>query len=336
MTKVGIGDMAQSFLLRKQSLALKAETLRLGTEVATGRVSDVARALKGDLVPLAAIETSLTRLSGYRAAVAEAALFARGMQETMAGLDTVSTDLSASLRTAASSGVPAMINAVGIDARQRFESVVAMMNTRLGDRTLFAGQGTGGPAMAAPDTILTAVQGAITAAGAQTADEVQAAVSGWFADPAGYASVAYLGGPPLDVLALSPEDNARLDLTAADPAIRGTIEALALGALLDGPGPPLTTVGRAELARRAADALMTNQADRANLAARLGTVEERVDRAGARNEAETTALEIARARLVEADPYDTTTRLAAAQGQLEALYAVTARLARVTLLDYLK
>lgn len=336
MSRVGIGDMAQSYQLRNQNLALKSEALRLGNEVATGRVSDVARTLKGDLGPLAGIETSLARLSGYAAVVAEAAVFARGMQETMAGLDTLATDLATSLRTSGSSGVPAMIDAAGIDARQRFESVIAMMNTRLGDRTLFAGQGTDGPAMGAPDTILTAIEGAIAAAGATSAADVQAAVSAWFADPAGYAAVAYRGGAPLDLLALSPDDQARLDVTAADPAIRATIEALALGALLDRGGPPFGTAARGDLARRAADALMTSQADRANLAARLGTIEERIDRAGARNEAEVAAMEIARARLIEADPYDTSTRLAAAQGQLEALYAVTARLARISLLDFLR
>jgi flagellar hook-associated protein 3 FlgL len=48
------------------------------------------------------------------------------------------------------------------------------------------------------------------------------------------------------------------------------------------------------------------------------------------------ALEMTRARIVNVDPYESATRLEAAQIQLETLYALTARLGRLSLTDFLR
>jgi flagellar hook-associated protein 3 FlgL len=336
MARISIGDMAQNFLLKRQNIALKQDIQRLGTELSTGRVADTARATRGDLVPMAAIESALARAQGFRAATAEAALFTRGAQETLAVVDNLATGFASSLRLAATSGAPVLVASAASDALQRFEGLIAALNTRIGDRTLFAGDQPGLPALAPPAVILDALGAAVTAAGATTAPEVEAAVAAWFADPAGYAATAYLGGAPLAALPVTPEDSARFDVTALDPAIRATVEALALGALLTRPAAPALAAERADLALRAADRLATTATDRALLAGRVGTVEERIDRAASRNQAETAALELARAAIVEADPYESATRLEAAQGRLEALYAVTARLARLSLVDFLR
>jgi flagellar hook-associated protein 3 FlgL len=47
-------------------------------------------------------------------------------------------------------------------------------------------------------------------------------------------------------------------------------------------------------------------------------------------------LEIARADLVAIDPFEAATRMEAAQTQLETLYSVTARLSRLSLVDFLR
>lgn len=336
MARISIGDMAQNFLLKRQNIGLKQDIQRLATELSTGRVADTARATRGDLVPLAGIESALARAQGFRAATAEAALFTRGAQETLAVVDRLATDFASGLRLAATSGAPVLVGSAANEALQRFDSLIAALNTRIGDRTLFSGDQPGLPAMAPAAVILDALEAAVTAAGATTAPEVETAVAAWFADPAGYAATAYVGGAPLSALRVSPEDSAHFNVTALDPAIRATVEALALGALLTRPAAPALGAERAELAQRAADRLSVTATDRALLAGQVGAVEERIDRAASRNETEVSALELARLALVEADPYDSATRLEAAQARLEAIYAVTARLARLSLVDFLR
>jgi flagellar hook-associated protein 3 FlgL len=222
---------------------------------------------------------------------------------------------------------------VGIDADQKFRSAVAAMGTRAGDRTLFAGTSTGGPALAAAEDILAALDAEVS--GALTAAAVEAAVTAWFDAPGGYAALAYRGGPPMAPFAVAQGETVALAVTAADPAVRDTLKGLALGALLQRGALSAAPAERAALAMAAGTALMESQAARTDMAARIGTAEQGIAAVEGRNAAEASALGIARAGLLGADPFETATALADAQTRIEALYAVTARLSRLSLVDYL-
>ncbi len=333
MSAITLGGLAQAHLLRRGAAGLKAEAQRLGTELATGRQADAARALGGDLAPLAAIEGSLARAKAYATVTAEAGLMLAGVQQVLERVDAAASDLAPSLLRAANTAQAALVEAAGAEAASRLDAAVAALNTRLVDRTLMAGTATDGPALIAGPALLDAV--AAAAAGATTAAEVAARVDAWFADPAGFGA-AWLGSGGPVRLPVSPEDTVSLDVTAADPALRDTLRGLALGALLDRGLPAGAPVERLELARLAGEALVGAGTARAELAARVGTAEGRVEAARQRNGAEAAALEMTRATLLAADPYDTATRFEAAQSQLETLHAVTARLARLSLVDFLR
>ena len=55
-----------------------------------------------------------------------------------------------------------------------------------------------------------------------------------------------------------------------------------------------------------------------------------------RNASEASALAIARNGIVAADPYETASNIEAVSIQLETLYSLTARLSRLTLVNFLK
>jgi flagellar hook-associated protein 3 FlgL len=69
--------------------------------------------------------------------------------------------------------------------------------------------------------------------------------------------------------------------------------------------------------------------------ARLGFDEAIVERASAESEAQSTYLRISQNQLVNADPFETATKLQAIQLQLETHFAVTARLSELSLLRYI-
>jgi flagellar hook-associated protein 3 FlgL len=256
------------------------------------------------------------------------------MQTALAAVEGMASDFAASLLTAASSPQPAQLKAVLGDAEERFGSAVSHYNTRFGDRTLFAGQESRSSALVPAGIILTELE-ALTS-GLTGASAVEAAVSTWFDDPAGFQALAYRGGDPLVPLAVAPGEDASLDVTAMDPAIRATLKALSLAALLDRGALPGDRVAQATLARRAGEMLMESQTDRASLAARLGAGEGLIEEARVRVEAEISALSIARADTVSVDPYEAATRLELAQTQLETIYSITARLSRLSLVDFLR
>lgn len=264
----------------------------------------------------------------------EAGLFGGAMQTALGTVDNLAGNLSNSLISISTGGTASLIDAAGKDAEQKLQTTLSVLNTRFGDRTLFAGQATTGAAIVDSDTLLSALTAAVS--GAVSAQDVETTVNTWFASPSGYDAIAYQGGDALASLAIAPGEEARIDVTAKDPALRDTIKGLALAALLNRGVLAGQSAGRQDLARRAGLSLLENKTDRTNVAARMGLVEAQIDAAATRNSNETSALQIARNGITEADPYETATRLDETQAQLEKIYALTARLSRLSLLDYLK
>ena len=333
MTLSSIGDLARSFTLRNQTTQLKAELEQRSQEVTTGRIGDIGRAVRGDFSALTALDATLARLDAFKSVTTEAALSTQAMQSALATVSDMSGKLGSALFSVTGPGNPTSVDAVAKDALAQFQSAVATFNARVGDRSLFAGTETRSPALAPADVILDAVVAA--AASATTAQGVAAAVDGWFADPAGYATVAYTGGPALSPLTVAEGEAVPLDATAADAGVRDTLKGLVMAAMLDRGSLAGKPAQRAELAKAAGAVLLEAADARGALAARIGTAQERTANAATRNMAEATALQIARIGMVSADPYEAATALTEAESQLDTLYAVTARLSRLSLANYL-
>lgn len=332
MTLTSIGDLAQSFVLRNHAAALKQDLQTLSEEMVSGMAADQAQALAGDFVPYAALEASLAQLTAFKSSTSQLALFATAMQTVISTVDVHASDLSQSLLAASTSNSPTRIDATGFDAQQRFEQAVSSLNTRFGDRSLFAGMATSGPAVEGAEVILTALDAEI--AGALTADDMVNAISNWFDSATGF-TAAYLGAGVLAPQQIAPGEDAQIDVTAMDPALVQTLKGLAIGAMLNRGALAGDLVGRSQLALASAETLISNQTDRSLLAARLGTTEARIGDAQVRNEAEATSLGLARLDLLALDPYETASKLEERQSQLELLYTLTSRMSRLSLVNYL-
>ena len=333
MTITSLGDLASAFILRRHSAEAKTQIQTLSSELTTGVAQDRGAHLSGNLAPLAGIENTLKQLGGYRSAALEMGMVAGALQIALQTIGTHASDLSTSLLAASSAASEARIATVAEDAVLRLDAVVSALNTRFGDRSLFAGNTPNQPAMLGSTDLLDLLQGVV--AGAQSAEEAETLVTDWFDDPAGFESQAYLGGDPLAKIGIAAGESADLKVTALDPAVRDVLKALVLPALITRGLLAGLPVGQADLAKRAGEHLLEVQSPWTDLSARLGTVEAQLDAALTRNSAETSGLEIARADLIGVDPFETATRLEATQTQLETIYALTARMQRLNLVDYL-
>lgn len=333
MTQLSIGDRAQSLILSRRSATLKDSIQNLSDEATTGLVRNKTERLNGDYVPIAGIEATLTQLRAYHAVTSEAGMIANHMQVALTGISDSASMLSSSLLAAASSNSPSRINTLGFDATQRLHSAMAALNTRMGERSLFAGVATDNSAVAPTETMMSALDSAI--AGALSSADVETAVNDWFADPNGFAAVVYQGGGSMDPVPIGPDQQVQIDVTAQDPAIRSMIKGLAMASLLQRGVLAGSDVARADLAKRAGESLASSQTGFAELAARLGTAEASIVNAGVQNDAQKSALETARLGLLSVDPYETATKLQEAQTQLETLFAITSRMSRLSLVNFL-
>lgn len=335
MNYVSIGDLLQTFQIRRQNSFLKAEVGRLTNELASGKTSDISKAVAGDFTALAGIERSLATYKAFKITTGEASLAVESMQGVLRTIQITSSDLGPALLTASNSAQPSVQQAVAVDVRQKLDGVISQLNTQLADRSLFSGASLDQPALASGAAIMTDVMTAI--AGLTTADSIALAIDGWFAPGGDFDTVAYLGSPnPQSAFQLSPDEQAQVAVTASDTAIREVLKGfvlgavLAEGALVASPGEAAAILGKSGVQ------LITSQSELAVLQARVGSVEARIEAAEIANSAARTALEIARGEMIGIDPYDAATRLEETQSQLETLYTLTARLSRLSLADFLR
>lgn len=333
--RASIGDMVQTFMLQRRITDLKSAMQTGLQEVSTGQAADLTRQLGGDHSALAGIDASLSRLTAFKSTVNEATLLTDTMQVALGNLGDKMDDLMPILFNASSPGNPAMITAAAAQGGQIFDGAIAFLNAQVGGRTVFAGQATDGPAVTDADTILTALETAITASGAVSALDVEQVVSDWFDDPAGFTATAYLGDAPLQALSVAEGENARLDFTANDPAVRNALKGLAMAALVDRGLFAGQVPAAADLIKRAGEQVLGSKDGLTHLSARLGLVQAQLGEASTRNAAEETALGIARNNMVLVDPYQAAMQLQETQNQLETIYTLTARVARLSLVDYI-
>lgn len=335
MPTIGLGDMAQSFAMRHHVDQTKTAITRLSQELSTGRVADTAHHLSGNLRMLNSIDSSLARLTSYETVTRELGMFSDAMQIGLASISSQSLDVAQGLITASILGTIDQVKANATAAHATLASTISVLNTRSADRTLFAGTESGSVALASPHQFMTAIETAVTASGAQDVATVEAAIDAWFSAPGGYVGTGYLGGPPLSPVPVAPDELANPLPTANDPALRSTLKGLAMAALLDrGLFANQDTLQKG-LAQRAGEVLLAGEKDRVELAAGLGRLQAQLDQTRTRNQSESAALTLAREGMLQVDPYETATRLQAAEGQLQLLYTLTVRLSRLNLADYL-
>jgi flagellar hook-associated protein 3 FlgL len=331
-----LSDKARATILSNQTSKLKQSAQIAGQELASGLAMDVAQKQRGNLMPLVAVEGSLRKLEGFGLATTNAAIATNRTQQILTGFEAMTVDLIPGLINTLTTGLTNVLDATLKDATDRLGSVLSGLNSRVGERSLFAGLQTDRSAVADTATILTALRMAITTAGATSALDIEAAIDDWFASPAGFETVGYLGGGELPPSRLSPDDDVQVGVTANDPALRDLIKGLSMAALAGTLSVAPDALTRVTLAQRSGELLLQNQSDRAVLAARVGISEARIDATSIRNASEKASLERAQSDLRSVDPYEAAVRMESAQTQLESLYAVTARLSRLSLLDFLR
>lgn len=335
MSSVQLGDLAQSYQLRSENARLKREVAVLTEELSTGQTADLAARVSGDLTPITGIEHDLARLDGYRTALTESRVIADSMQAALETVQSLSEELYGGLIVVGTANDPSAARAAGIDAEEKFQAMVGTLSTQAGGRSLFAGIATDQPALAPADDILAALRTAT--AGLTDAGDIVATVEAWFGPGGDFETLGYGGSTTaLSPVAVSRDISVTMDVTALDTRLRDLLAATAMGALAAEGALDSAPQERVALAAEAGARLMSTQTNMATLRAEVGATQNTLEQAEQANGTSRYALELARSQIVAIDPYEKATQLETAQIQLESLYAMTARLNRLSLVDFLR
>lgn len=333
MQTTGYGDLAASIGRQQQLAGIKRVIETRSQEAATGVLADPAAALRGQYGPLASIEGTLERLRGWQANIDVVDRQLGAMQLALETIESYVEPTRQGLMSAAQTDNAGQIGFAVNDAREKLDGVLSVLNARVGARGLFSGTASDRlPFEGGADALLEALRGATS--GAANASELIARIDAWFEDPDGFAGSFYTGGDTaIGPIPVGDGQSVSISIIGTDPALRDTLKAFATAAMADSFAGQSDEM--AAIAAHAGQALLTTATDRGLVAGTLGLAEGKLETARSHNAAERTALELSRTAMLSADPFEAASALTEAQVQLETLFATTARMMRLSLLNYL-
>lgn len=335
MPIVSIGDMSQHFMSLRNSGQIKSDLARLGQELSTGKSADVVEKLGGQTRQLSAITHTLDVLGAYRQSADETALTLDHMQIALERVEQQRGTAAETLLLISPQSQSNQISAASAIAGQAFEGMVSALNGRLAGRSLFAGTAVDRAPLADAKTMLDDLRANIITATSQA--DVETIVQQWFDDPVGgFATIGYLGDTNNDISRqIGPDQNIDIPFRADNVDLKDLLRAAALGALAGELTGALTQVEQASLLQDSGRSLLSASAGLATTQAGVGSLQAAVDVGQVRIASEQTSLSLVYNDLTASDPFETAVRLQAVQTQLETHFAITARLSRLTLAEYI-
>lgn len=331
-----IGDMSQHFQSLRNTGGIKTRLNTLAQELASGRVADVTARLGGTTGPLESMNRDILLLEQFAQSATEAEQLLGYMQSSLEVVDSLRARLTEqTLPVSVNTSAPTVSDAA-FAGRQAFTDMVATLNKSIGGRTLFGGTAVDRPALATADNMLADLVASIGPATA-TAD-IETAIDTWFNDPTGgFATSGYLGGTgPVMTRRIGANVDVTLDARADDPASRLVLQAAATAAIASEMGSAIDNDTRAQLVASSGQKLLASAGPLTHMRARIGLAEARTADTSVSLSAEKSAFEMLRNEIVAADPFEAATQLQDVQQQLEMHFTVTARLSRLSLVNYLR
>jgi flagellar hook-associated protein 3 FlgL len=337
MPALTLSDLSQMFQLRRDTVRVRQGLATATQELSSGKKADLGRSVSGNYAPLVALDQQLSALAGYETNAKEAALFADMAQAALEQVKQATGDLGARLIGVKESDITTIGKVVARESEGAFHLAVSALNSTVAGRSVFGGTATDRAPLATGADMLAEIRAAVAAAGATTAEDVKAAVDGWFHTPGGgFETTGYQGSAEqISNFKVSEGRSIAMPIKADDVEIRNQLSGLALAAMLEGSG--ISDSGeQVRLAHLAGEAIIANQDRMLSLQALVGSAQARIETAATQNGSEKTALQMARSGIVSIDPYEVATALQNLEVQLQTIYTITARLSGLSLTNYLR
>ena len=334
MITTTFGDTARQHVLTHNIQRLKTEMSALTQEMASGAARDPARIVQGNMQHLASIERDIAQ-SGARLGVLS--LVATRLDAQQSALGTAQEDVQKIADTLLRPELFATDDRLTPMAKmvaQGFSTVVGVLNAQAGGRSLFAGQAVDRPALASAQSMLAELSSLIpVGADKPLIDQI---VGDWFAPGGGFDATGYLGGAPDPVLHdLGNGTGLRIAVTAADEPMRQTLVTLAKGALMADDMTDLSAQTRRSILTAVGADSRKNATSLLLVIEDVGIAQARTEQATSRQQAVQVAANMARTDLLGADPSETATKLQDTISRVDQMFALTARLSRLSLSAYL-
>ncbi len=330
-----VGDLSRFVLLRQANAQLKTRLSVLSQEMTTGLKADVPAATGGNLGRLAQVQGRLAALESFNRNASLAQSETSALQAALEGIAGLA-NRGPELQAAAAMEDEAALDMRAAQAAQDFRTAVRLINTEAGGRFALSGTEVGTAPLAPAEDILALARTQV--AGMTDPVAISGALDAWFSSDVagGFVDQAFRGNTEATSTGVSPDTTIQRDLNASAPEFRTLLKGLAMAALAGEPAAALSHGAKSVLIRAAGRELSEASLGIVRARATLGMQQESIDQALARNAAEGSALSIARSDILAADPYQTASELTQTEANLQNLYALTARMTKLSLTDYIR
>jgi len=315
---------------------LKARLETTSREAVTGRREDIAQIVRGDVGGVYLLEKALDdiELDGRINAISGARidLMSSTLSAVRGAVDGLDITGLAALTIPDSFG----LGTVAQQAEANLRSVMSLLSTSHGERKLFSGDATDQIPLASPEKLLADIVSIMQMESDPAS--IETALDTYFNDPAGgFAQDIYQGGSesaPPSFLA----DGSRIEfgIKADDLALRDTLRGLAVMATAQSSDFDITGNEFAAVFTGGTSVLGKGTGAVIKLESNLGIYADLLENADAQQAAERLVLGQALNAVVGRDQYEAAAELKQLETQLEASYLITARLANLSLTNFIR
>ena len=332
MNNANIPDILSLARLSRNVTDLKTRMDTTRTEVVTGRYEDITAKTKGDVGAAHLLRKAIDDAKSSQSNLSIVESRAQITQATLGNIGSEGSRIATDLLAAVGRKDTSSIKILTEDAKVSLYSTFASLNTKLGERALFGGDETDRAPLANADILLTDIEAIM--AGATDAADAKVQLDFYFDDPAGgFATTIYQGGTNrVALVEIGPGSRIDVSAKADDPAIKDIIRGLVSVAALNS----ATYADRDVTIQQSIGTVLDGDNKLVEQRASIGVNESRVAAAKARYEAEETVLTSLFNAKTARDPYEAASELQLLETQLEASYLMTARMAQLSLANFIR
>lgn len=302
-------------------------------EAVTGRVNNIREATQGQVGKIQLLEKSLSDTQKYRESLDIANYRVEAMQTALNSLSETTQRVNQDALSALSFDNPETTKLVANEARAALGVTFATLNLQTGGRFIFSGNTIDTAPLGDLDTMMNDLKTIMNAA--PDAATAVTDIDAYFDDPAGgFQTNIYTGSDAnASDIEIGPGQRIQMDTRADNAAFKTVLKGLAMIALAGEEGAPDQKAR--DLIEAGSGKMIQSQYDVVNLNARIGNTLAEIGVAESTQSATEQSLTIALNNFTGVDQLEAATLMQSLDTQLEAAFAATARISRLTLLNYI-
>lgn len=306
--------------------------------IASGKVADIGKALKGSTQQLSIIEADIAMLTQKKQSIGEALAKSHYAYQIVENIGDTLAAANASLAQATLSDMQLPVSVQADDIEKKFKTILGSLNAKFAGAYIFSGQNSLSAPISDPSLILTEI--ADVAAAAADANAAILAIENWFDSPEGFTRLVNIERFSID--AQQYDVNGQLievdhiSETANIDFLKDALKGLSIATLVSQGVFAEAPEQRRIMLQRSGDYINKGEIGLIDEAARVGLKIANLEGHVAQADSTIATLHKASNEMRSADLESASTQVSEIEIRVDIIYNLIARISRLSLSEYLR